>query len=50
MTRRGGALLAISIFCLFCGMSLGGRMLYLSAVFGVLTPVSYTHLRAHETR
>lgn len=37
MTRRGGALLAISIFCLFCGMSLGGRMLYLSAVFGVLT-------------
>lgn len=36
MTRRGGALLAISLFCLFCGMSLGERIFYLFAVFGVL--------------
>lgn len=36
MTRRGSALLALSLFCLFCGMSLGGRIFYLFAVFGVL--------------
>lgn len=36
MTARGRVLLAISLAALVAGMSLGGRMFYLTALFGVL--------------
>lgn len=36
MTARGWALLAISLSALLCGMSLGGRIFYLTALFAVL--------------
>lgn len=39
MTARGQALLAISLAALLCGMSLGGRIFYLTALFAVLALV-----------
>ena len=39
MTARGQALLAISLSALLCGMSLGGRIFYLTAIFGMLALV-----------
>ncbi len=39
MTARGQALLAISLSALVCGMSLGGRIFYLTAVFAMLAIV-----------
>jgi len=37
VTTRGRILLAISLSALYCGMSLGGRILYLTALFGMLS-------------
>lgn len=39
MTARGQALLAISLSALLCGMSLGGRIFYLTALFVLLALV-----------